>query len=193
MRVVTGLHERPRGRVEIDLDGERWRLVPADVVVRAGLAVGRALDRETARSLGRELRRAEALGVAVRALRHRDRSRKSLEDRLAARAVPAGARQHAIAALEHAGILDDARVAAARARALAERGYGDAAIRAALEAERLDGDAVAEAVAGLELEAERARRLFEGRGGDAKALRWLAARGFETAGWDNGSEFANEV
>jgi len=193
MRVVTALHERPRGRVEIDLDGVRWRLVPADAVVRAGLAVGRALDRETARALGRELRRAEALGVAVRALRHRDRSRKGLEERLAARAVPPSAREDAIAALERSGVLDDTRVATSRAHALAGRGYGDAAIRAALEAERLYGEVVAEAIAGLEPEAERARRLFERRGGGAKALRWLAARGFETAGWDEGSEFANDV
>ena len=193
MPVVTALHERPRGRVEIDLDGARWRLVPADAVVRAGLAVGRALDRETARALGRELRRAEALGIAARALRHRDRSRQSIDERLAARAVPPGAREDAIAALERAGILDDARVASSRAQALAGRGYGDAAIRAALEVEHLDGELVAEAIAGLEPEADRARRLLERRGGDAKALRWLAARGFETAGWDAGSEFANEV
>jgi SOS response regulatory protein OraA/RecX len=193
MRVVTALRERPRGRVEIDLDGERWRILPADAVVRAGIAVGRELDRETARALGRELRRAEALGLAVRALRHRDRSRKGLEERLAARAVPPRAREDAIAALERAGILDDARVASSRAGALAGRGYGDAAIRAALEVEGLDAEVVAEAVAGLEPEAVRARLLLERRGGDAKALRWLAARGFETAGWDNGSEFANEV
>ena len=56
MRFVTALHERPRGRVEIQLDGAPWRLVPADAVVRSGLSVGRALDRETARTLGRELR-----------------------------------------------------------------------------------------------------------------------------------------
>ena len=57
MPVITALRERPRDRVEIDLDGASWRLVPADAVVRAGLSVGRALDRETARALGRELRR----------------------------------------------------------------------------------------------------------------------------------------
>ncbi len=49
MPVVTALHERPRGRVEIELDGASWRLVPAAAVVRTGLIVGRALDRETAR------------------------------------------------------------------------------------------------------------------------------------------------
>ncbi|MGZ4354554.1 MAG: hypothetical protein ACXVZ4_13515, partial [Gaiellaceae bacterium] len=82
MPVVTALRERPRGRVEVELDGAPWRLVPADAVVRAGLRVGGRLDRETARTLGRELRRAQALGVAVQALRYRDHSRRSLEQRL---------------------------------------------------------------------------------------------------------------
>jgi len=65
------------------LDGVPWRIVPADAAVRAGLAVGRPLDRAAARTLARELRRAAALGVAVRALRHRDLSRRRLEARLA--------------------------------------------------------------------------------------------------------------
>ena len=95
MPVVTALRERPRGRVEIELDGAPWRLVPTDAVVRSGLFVGRALDRETARSLGRELRRAEALTRALRALTARDRSRRALDERLGAQAwppVPAGRR-----------------------------------------------------------------------------------------------------
>ena len=90
MRVVTALRERPRGRVEVELDGAPWRLVPAAAVVGAGLVVGRALDREAARTLGRELRRLEALGVAVRALRHRDLSRRRLEERLTRRGLRAG-------------------------------------------------------------------------------------------------------
>src|SRR2546423_10464253 len=103
MPIVTALRERPRGRVEIELDGARWRLVPTDAVVRAGLAVGRPLDRETARSLARELRRSRALGAAARALRHRDLSRRRLEERLARQGAPAGARDEALAALERAG------------------------------------------------------------------------------------------
>jgi SOS response regulatory protein OraA/RecX len=191
-KTITALRERPRG-VEIELDGQRWRLVPAEAVVRSGLAVGRMLDRETARTLARELRRAEALGVAVRALRHRDRSRQAIDERLAARGAPGQAREEALAVLERAGVVDDARLAASRAQALAERGYGDAAIRFALEGEALAAGSIAEALAALEPEPERARRLFELRGADVRALRWLAARGFETAGWDDGSEFANEA
>ena len=46
------------------------------------VAPGRPLDRETARSLARELRRAGALARATRALASRDRSRRALEQRL---------------------------------------------------------------------------------------------------------------
>ena len=190
MPVITELRERPRGRVEIHLDGAPWRLVPADAVVRANLHVGRPLDRPTARALGRELRRAEALGVAVRALRHRDLSRGRLEARLAARGTTPTARAGALETLERAGLLDDARVAATRATGLAARGYGDAAIRAALEAESLDAELVADALAGLEPEAERARDLLDRRGGGIKTLRRLAARGFSPETLENAGGFA---
>jgi len=173
------LRERPRGHVEIDLDGVRWRLVPADAVVRAELRVGRPLDRGAARTLGRELRRAEALRVAARALRHRDLSRGRLEARLAERGATTAAAAAALDALEGVGLVDDSRVATTRAAFLASRGYGDAAIRALLEAERLDGGLIAAALAGLEPEPERARALLARRGGGPRALRWLAAHGFD--------------
>jgi regulatory protein len=181
MAVVTALRERPRGRVEIELDGAPWRLVAADAVVRAGVTVGRTLDRETARSLGREVRRTEALEVATRALRHRDRSRRELEDRLERNGGPAAAREEALAALERAGLVDDGRFAATRAQALAGRGYGDAAIRFDLERQGVGDERAAEAVAELEPEGERARRLSERRGPGARTVRWLAARGFSVS------------
>jgi regulatory protein len=179
--VVTALRERPRGRVEVELDGVQWRVVPAGAVVRAGLVVGRSLDRETARTLGRELRRARALDVAARALRYRDHSRRSLEERLARRDVRPDASDAALAALERAGLVDDARVASTRAGTLAERGYGDAAIRFDLERQGLAGELVEGAVAALVPERDRARRLVERRGADPKTARWLAGRGFDAA------------
>jgi len=181
MPTITALRERARGSsssVEIELDGTPWRLVPADAVVRAGLAVGRALDREAARTLGRELRRAEALTAAARVLRHRDVSRRRLDERLQRRGVRADARGDALATLERAGLVDDGRVAEGRARSLAERGYGDAAIRCALEDEGVAGEHVAAALAVLEPERTRAARLLAGRAGDGKVLRRLAAKGF---------------
>ena len=74
MPVVTALRAQPRGRVAVDLDETPWRTLPAEPVVRAGLFVGCELDRPTARRLRRELRHAEALGVAVGSLRTRDLS-----------------------------------------------------------------------------------------------------------------------
>jgi SOS response regulatory protein OraA/RecX len=132
-----------------------------------------------------------SLGVAVRALRHRDLSRERLEARLAARGAAPSARAEALAALERAGLVDDARLGAARAGALAERGYGDDAIRAALEAEGLPSGAVAE----LEPELERARRLLGDAAGPArlKTLRRLAARGFAAETLAELTPFADEA
>jgi regulatory protein len=179
--VVTALREKPRGRVEVELDGAPWRLVSSDAVVRSGLVIGRALDRDTARTLGRELRRADALARATRALRPRDRSRKALDDRLTRAGVPASARQAALETLERVGLVDDARVAATRAQALAERGFGDAAIRHDLEQEGVGPELAEQALASLEPELDRARALVKRRGADARTGRWLAGKGFEAA------------
>jgi len=165
-------------------------VLPADAVVRTGLLVGRTLDRATARALARELRRSRALSDAVRALRHRDLSRRRLDERLARRGAGAAARADALSTLEQAGLVDDARVAASRARGLAERGYGDAAIRFALEGEQLAPELVADAVAALEPERERVRRLLPGTA-DAKTLRRLAARGFAADTLEDVAGFAN--
>jgi SOS response regulatory protein OraA/RecX len=179
--VVTALRERPRGRVEVDLDGAPWRLVSTDAVVRSGLFIGRALDRETARTLGRELRRADALARATQALRPRDRSRQALDERLTRAGVPASAREDALETLQRVGLVDDARVAATRAEALAERGFGDAAIRHDLEREGVGAELVEHALAALEPELDRARALVERRGADVRTARWLAGKGFEAS------------
>ncbi len=178
MPTVTGLRERKRGRVSVELDGKPWRVLPTGAVVRAGLTVGRCLDRETARALARELRRARALTQATRALATSGRSRGELEQRLAQSGHSGHAREEAIQALERAGLLDDARLAESRADLLVRRGYGDSAIRADLRGRRLDQDAIADAVAALEPERDRIRRLLGGQPATPRTLRRLAARGF---------------
>jgi SOS response regulatory protein OraA/RecX len=175
---VTALRERKRGRVAVELDGRPWRVLPADAVVRAGLAAGRRLDRSTARELGRELRRAQALAAATRSLATGDRSQRALEQRLARAGHSAAAREAAIAALGSAGLLDDARLAESRAERLARRGYGDAAIRADLGKRLVASEAVVAAVDSLEPELDRARRLLEGKTVTPALLRRLASRGF---------------
>jgi SOS response regulatory protein OraA/RecX len=174
---VTALRDDRRGRVAVELDGAPWRVLPADVVVRAGLFEGRALDREALRLVRRELRRAEALRTAGLALRSRDLSRRRLAERLA-RSVPPPAAAESIATLERAGLVDDERVACTRAAALADRGWGDEAIRHRLRAEAFDEAVVGEAVEGLEPERERARRLIERRGPGPRTARYLSGRGF---------------
>jgi len=193
MPVITALRERPRDRVEVHLDDAPWRLVPADAVVRANLFVGRPLDRETARTLGRELRRAEALTAAVRVLRHRDMSRQRLDERLRGRGARDGARRDALETLERAGLVDDARVASTRAAALAARDYGDAAIRFALEGEGIAAELVEQAIGSLEPERDRARRLLGGARPDPKLLRRLAAKGFDAETLADMSGFADEL
>lgn len=173
MPTVTALRADRRGRVVVELDGRPWRALPADVVVRAGLAEGRPLDRPALRLVRRELRRAEALQVAQRALRHRDLSRRRLAERLED-AVPPAAAAESLAVLERAGLVDDVRVARVRAESLAARGYGDEAIRHRLQAEGLPDAAVGE----LEPETERARPLIERRGPGPRTARYLASRGF---------------
>ena len=73
-RSVSSLSAASRGRVEVALDGEPWRTLPAEVVLRAGLDVGVEVDREHARRVRRELKRHEAMERAARALRSRDLS-----------------------------------------------------------------------------------------------------------------------
>jgi SOS response regulatory protein OraA/RecX len=178
MPTVTALHDAPRGCVAVELDGAPWRVLPVDVVVRAALSEGRLLDRPALRELRRELRRAEALHVAGRALRHRDLSRRRLAERFERAGVAPAAVAESLEALERSGLVDDRRVASLQAQSLAGRGYGDEAIRHRLVAQGLDEELVAEALAGLEPEAARARPLIERRGTGARTARYLAGRGF---------------
>jgi SOS response regulatory protein OraA/RecX len=107
--------------------------------------------------------------VALRALRAADRSRAELDSRLERRGFTADERREALDALGRLGYLDDRRTAALRAERLAERGYGDAYIRADLARRGLPTES---ALASLEPESVRAAR-FADKGGA-----WLARRGF---------------
>jgi SOS response regulatory protein OraA/RecX len=176
--IVTALRQVGRGRIAVELDGAAWRVLPAETVLRAGLAVGLPLDRETARLLNRELRRANALSVAVRALRHRDHSRESLTARLENRGVAPTVAYDALDVLERAGLVDDRRTARRRAISLAEHDAGDLLIREDLERRGYAPELVDAALAELEPEAERLGRIVALRGASPRMLRRLAARGF---------------
>ena len=175
---VTALRSLRPGRVAVELDGAPWRVLPTGVAVAAGLAVGERLGRARLRALRRELRRHEALAAATGALRHRDLSSRALEARLARRSVGPLERAEALQVLERAGVVDDARFAVGRARVLAERGWGDAAIRDDLERQAVPDELIGPALEGLPPEIERARALGRRRGGDPATARWLARKGF---------------
>lgn len=175
---VTGLTERRGGRVAVEVDGALWRTLPLDAAVRAELRIGVELDRPRLRTVRGELRRTEALAWAVRALRRRDLSRRSLEVRLTSAGLNAEERTAALATLERAGLVDDDRFALARAAALAGRGYGNDAIRWTLEREGVDADLAGRSIDSLPPERDRVAAVVERRGGGRATAAYLARRGF---------------
>ncbi len=179
--VVTALRARGQGRVAIDLDGRPWRVVPLEVVYAAGLGVGRSLDRQSARALRRELRRVEARYVALRALRARDHTTVSLEQRLADHGTAPAVRKETVEAVRRAGLVDDQRFATSRAALLAARGGGDVLISDDLERHGVSGDTTRIAIGHLEPEADRAARIIEARGRSPRTARYLATKGFSEA------------
>jgi regulatory protein len=120
----------------------------------------------------------EAREAGLRALRARDHTRASLAARLARGGLDEESCQDAVEALVRAGYVDDERFAHGRAVALARRGAGDAMIRDDLERQGVPSVLAAEALAGLEPERIRARRVVAARGRSVRTLRFLAAKGF---------------
>lgn len=119
-----------------------------------------------------------AVDAALRALRHRDLSKREVEERLRAKGFDEGAREDALETLARTGLVDDVRFAEARARSLARRGAGDAAIRYALRTAGVEDAAVEDALASLEPEEERARAIADRRGPGFKTARYLRGKGF---------------
>ena len=120
-----------------------------------------------------------ALDVATKALARRDFSERGLRERLERAGVDPAEAEQALARLRDEGALNEARFAANRARALAERGKGDAAIRYDLETQFLPGELIEAALGELEPERARAERIVLRRGPEPATARLLASRGFE--------------
>jgi regulatory protein len=120
----------------------------------------------------------DPIELAARALRHRERSRQEIDDRLAQAGVGEDERADALETLERVGYVDDARFARARAESLAGRGCGDAAIRADLEQQGLAAEAIGAALAGLVPEPTRAVALVERLGRTRSVAGRLARKGF---------------
>jgi regulatory protein len=120
----------------------------------------------------------DAFGAAVDALARRDLTSAELEQRLARAGFEAESRADAIERAASAGYVDDVRVAAERARRLADRNASDAAIRAELLRRGVEEDAVETALEALPPEQERAERLALRLGGGPRAGRALARKGY---------------
>jgi regulatory protein len=185
MPTVSALRPDRRGRVAVDLDGTPWRSFPVEAAAAAGLYVGCELDRERARALARARRRAAAVDAGARALGRRALTTYELDARLARRGVRPNDRAAAAGVLGAAGHLDDARFAATRAAALADRDSGDALIQDDLEQRGLDAETIAAALAALPAEAERAAEIVHRRGRSLATARRLASRGFSPEAVDD--------
>jgi regulatory protein len=120
----------------------------------------------------------DPIEIAARALQHRDRSRREVEERLARAGIDENRLTDALDTLERVGYVDDARFAGTRAEALADRGYGDEWIRHDLAEHGVAPEAVAEAMGALAPEAERAAALVEQLGRTPKTGARLARKGF---------------
>lgn len=178
MPEITGLREVSASDVLVELDGAPWRKIPLSAAARAGLSVGKRLERDDLRLLGRELRRAEALTKATRMLARRPLPRALLKERLEKKGVAPVALEEAVQVLEQAQYLNDRSYALERAKSLAERSYGDAAVRYILEQERVGLELIEEALAALEPELERARTLALADSDQKRLFGRLARRGF---------------
>ena len=134
--------------------------------------------RDSGRIEGRAMADRDPLEIAARALRHRDRSRQEIADRLARAGLAEAEQAGALDALERAGYVDDVRFALARAEALAGRNLGDEAIRHDLGGHGIAGEAAEEAIAALPPEAARAHAVADRLGRTAKTAAALARKGF---------------
>jgi SOS response regulatory protein OraA/RecX len=124
---------------------------------------------------------APALDAALRALGPHDLSSAEIDRRLERSGFQDSAREEALAWLRERGYVDDERFARRRAAVLARRGIGDAGIRDDLERRGIDSNAIGAALAAVEPEAVRAKRVADGFGNGRRAWGVLARKGFGEA------------
>jgi SOS response regulatory protein OraA/RecX len=120
----------------------------------------------------------DAVELALRALRHRDRSASEVDRHLEARGVEEAERRSALATLVRTGLVDDRRYSESRAASLAARGAGDSLIRHELCREGVESELVEGALAALPSERERAELIVCRRGAATKTARYLVRKGF---------------
>jgi SOS response regulatory protein OraA/RecX len=122
----------------------------------------------------------DARELAASVLRRRDLSARALAERLQAGGVEPAAVTETLEWLVSTGYLDDGRLARERAARLSERGWGNVAIDTKLDQEGFVSADRDVALASLEPEAGRARRLaWQSEAGEPnRVAALLARRGF---------------
>lgn len=117
-------------RWSVGLDGQPWAELESETVVRHALKVGRRLSMDERNAVLRADAVLRARRWAAARCAARPRSRRMLEQELAGRHFGAGVIAEALDALEAAGTLSDAAVAARHLRKRARGGgYGPARLR----------------------------------------------------------------
>jgi SOS response regulatory protein OraA/RecX len=119
-----------------------------------------------------------ALRVAVKALSRRELSTAELLARLGRAGIETDDAEAAVEHLREAGYLSDARAASERARVLAARPLGDAAITADLAHRGVPRDEIQVALDELTPETDRAQALVRRYGGGQPLARALRSKGF---------------
>ncbi|MCX7014542.1 MAG: RecX family transcriptional regulator [Candidatus Sumerlaeota bacterium] len=112
MRLVTAIRplKRRKTDLEIDLDGETWRVVDAEVVVRFGLKTGDALDEEAICRIEAEDAFVRARRMAVNFSVRQPRTEKEILRRLGQGRFDAATISRALDTLRAEGLLEDRRV-----------------------------------------------------------------------------------
>ena len=140
MPVLTGLAPDPR-RPDyrlVEVDRGRFASLPAESLAGLGLVLGRDIAPPVLDRL-QELADLEAAHrAALRAVARRGHARYDLRRRLLQKQHPPAAVDGALARLEAAGLLDDARFAADFAVAKARRGRGPARLIRDLQSQGVD-------------------------------------------------------
>jgi len=167
-------------------DYEDPRTTSATALRLIGLEPGDEIDRDELEAQLAEYEPACARERALRVLSYRERSVKELSKRLVDDGYPNGVVRELVERLSELGLVDDARFAAAWARARAGAGFGPDRISRELREKGIDDELAADAVTaafGDQDPIERARALlgaerFETRAQRDRAVRRLVRKGF---------------
>ena len=179
MPEITRLRELSANEVLVELDGAPWRKIPLNAASRAGLSVGKRLEREDLRLLRHELRRAEALTKATRMLARRPLPRTLLEERLERKGVAPAALEEAVDVLEQAHYLNDHAYRSAEPRDWRNEATGTRPSATSSSRRSVASELIEEALDSLEPELERARAITRSIPDRKKLLGRLARRGFD--------------